>query len=326
MMNSDIGKDCAVEHGFFAPRRLAHANVFVSDYQRASRFYRDVFGFEEVYSQPDNKASFISNGNTYHDFALVDINSRYAKPGQKPDLNHFAFEVESEAALVAGYKAAIASGVSYKSTEDHDVAHSLYQKDPDGNEVEIYADMVADWRSERKGVFSKKKPIWIPGETNIPLDKHYYPVDPEIRSIPDSLVHGRRVTHIALVTRDYATMLAFYTGIVGLRVIAGGGADEYALLAGTHSMGDIVLYRPGLASNLPTHHIGVEVTSLADLDAAATRIADFGAQVIGRFSHPARDVVFVTDPDGLPIQLYVNKAWRPEVIATISPSERPYLV
>ncbi len=312
--------------GFFAPRRLAHANVFVSDYHRASQFYRDVFGFEEVYSQPDNKASFISNGNTYHDFALVDINSRYAKPGQKPDLNHFAFEVESEAALVASYRAAVAAGVQYKSTEDHDVAHSLYQKDPDGNEVEIYADMVADWRSERKGVFSKKKPVWIPGETNVPLTEHYYPVDPEIRTIADSLVHGRRVTHIALVTRDYAAMVDFYTRIVGLTVVTGGLDDEYVLLAGTHSLGDIVLYRPGLPATLPTHHIGVEVGAAADLDAAEAKIAAFGGTVVGRYTHAARDVVFVHDPDGLPIQLYVNKDWRPEIIATIPADRRPYLI
>ena len=38
------------------PRRLAHANLFVSDYEKAADFYSRVAGFEEVYRQPDNRA------------------------------------------------------------------------------------------------------------------------------------------------------------------------------------------------------------------------------------------------------------------------------
>src|SRR5262245_29888845 len=56
--------DTAKASGFFRPRRLGHANLFVSDYERASEFYQSVVGFEEVYRQPDNRASFLSNGNT----------------------------------------------------------------------------------------------------------------------------------------------------------------------------------------------------------------------------------------------------------------------
>lgn len=58
---------------YFRPRRLGHANLFVGDYSRAADFYTSVVGFEEVYRQPDNQASFLSNGNTYHDLALTDV-------------------------------------------------------------------------------------------------------------------------------------------------------------------------------------------------------------------------------------------------------------
>jgi catechol 2,3-dioxygenase len=324
-MNSS-SSDAPASKGHFAPRRLAHANLFVGDYQQAATYYRDVFGFEEVYSQPDNKASFISNGNTYHDFALVDINSRYAQPGQLPGLNHLAFEVESEAALVESYRAAIAAGVVYRSTEDHDVAHSLYQKDPDGNEIELYADVVEDWRSERKGVFSKKKPKWVPGETNVPLTTHLYPKNPEIRVIDEALVHCRRVTHVAFVAQNFTAMYAFYTGVVGLKPLAGGVDQDYVLLAGTHSEGDLVLYRNDVESALPMHHIGVEVWSEADLDAALEKIEGTGATLLGHYDTPARRAVFVKDPDGLPIQLYVNRDWRSETIEAIDPAIRPFLI
>src|SRR5215208_557787 len=106
----------------FRPRRLGHANLFVGDYERAAEYYRDVAGFHEVYRQPDVKASFVSNGNTYHDVGLTDIEAPYAAKGQRPGLYHFAFELASEAELVQGYRGAVDAGVKFVATKDHDVA------------------------------------------------------------------------------------------------------------------------------------------------------------------------------------------------------------
>ena len=89
---------------YWQPRRLGHANLFIGDYERAADYYRDVAGFREVYRQPNNMATFVSNGNTYHDLGLTDLRSRYGKPGQRPGLWHLAFEVENEVDLVEGYK------------------------------------------------------------------------------------------------------------------------------------------------------------------------------------------------------------------------------
>src|SRR5690349_14306317 len=109
---------------FFRPRRLGHANLFVSDYVEAQNFYHSVAGIQEVYRQPDNRASFISNGNTYHDFGLTDVRSPYAAKDQRPGLYHIAFELENEVDLVNGYNRAVANGVKFSHTRDHDVAHS----------------------------------------------------------------------------------------------------------------------------------------------------------------------------------------------------------
>ena len=87
---------------FFRPRRLGHANLFVSDYEEAQKFYFSVAGIHEAYRQPDNMASFVTNGNTYHDFGLTDVRSPYAPKGQKPGLFHIALELENEVDLVDG--------------------------------------------------------------------------------------------------------------------------------------------------------------------------------------------------------------------------------
>jgi catechol 2,3-dioxygenase len=106
----------------FLPRRLGHANLYISDYEKAAAYYRSVVGFNEAYSQPDNMASFVSNGNTYHDFGLTSTKSKYAKNGQEQGLFHFALELENEIDLVEGYKRAVAAGLPLRSTVDHDVA------------------------------------------------------------------------------------------------------------------------------------------------------------------------------------------------------------
>ena len=86
---------------------------------------------------PNNMATFISNGNTYHDLGLTDVNSRYCAPNQQPGLWHIAFEVETEKDLVEGYDRPVEAGVALKSMADHDVAHSLYFTGPDRLLVEV---------------------------------------------------------------------------------------------------------------------------------------------------------------------------------------------
>ncbi|WP_374624693.1 VOC family protein [Pandoraea sp.] len=317
--------DSDVSQKLFSSRRLAHANLFVSDYVKACDFYRNVFGFAEAYRQPDNLASFLSNGNTYHDFALVDIQSKYAKAGQQPGLNHLAFEVDSEANLVHAYKAALAAGIRFIGPADHDVAHSIYLKDPDGNEVEFYADVVENWEEARKGIIVKQKPKWVPGETNVPDTRHLYNPNPNLKRLADTLIHGKRVTHMALVTRDFAAMFRFYTEVAGLQPFFSSRDGTSVLLAGTVSTGDIALIRderatPGL------RHVGVEVWSEEDLRAAVEGVAEFGGKVVRDVNHASRHAVCVKDADGLVMQLYVNKDWTPGTIATASSEDLPFLL
>jgi catechol 2,3-dioxygenase len=164
----------------FRPRRLGHANFYVGDYLNALTFYTSVAGLNEAYVQPNNLASFVSNGNTYHDVGLIDVKSRHNHDHKPAGLNHLAFELETEADLVAGYDRAVAAGVTFASVQDHDVAHSLYTSDPEGNVVEIYADVIKDWRSNRHGVINKEKPNWIPGVTSTPLTGRDLPFEARV--------------------------------------------------------------------------------------------------------------------------------------------------
>ena len=57
----------------FRPRRLGHANLYVSELERSMAFYNQVVGLEEVVREPAIHAGFLSNGNTHHDIGMVEI-------------------------------------------------------------------------------------------------------------------------------------------------------------------------------------------------------------------------------------------------------------
>ena len=318
----------AVPHdgAYFAPRRLGHANLFVGNYERAYEFYHSVVGFYEVYRQPDNMASFVSNGNTYHDLGLTDVRSHYAAKDQRPDIWHLAFEVETEDDLVRGYDASIAAGWKYSFTADHDAAHSIYLHDPDGNMVEVYADVVRDWWTVRHGIIIKQKPEWIPGVTNKPSTERNYPIDPEIRVVTDAVFHARKITNVAIVTKDYDTMFRFYRDRVGLTPIVGDEKTSYALLNGSVGHGDLALFRerPGLKAGM--HHVGFQVWDEADLDRSVGLLRERGIAIVRDVQHAARRCVSIRDPDGLLLQFHVDRDWRPATIATIDPETAPYLI
>jgi catechol 2,3-dioxygenase len=309
MSASDV-LEASARSDFFRPRRLGHANIFISDYERAAEFYSSVVGIREAYRQPDNRASFVSNGNTYHDFGLTAVDSRYARPGQKAGaLYHLAFELENEADLVEGYNRSIAAGHKYKLIQDHDVAHSLYLPDPEGNMVEIYADVMKDWRSNRHGVIIKEKPEWIPGVTNVPQTTSCYPENVSYDKVDDALFHAKRVTNVGLVVRDLAAGIEFYSGFCGLRTFAGGPHDPYVVFGGTVSDCVITLFRarPGLTLGL--HHVGLEAWDEADLDRSLKAAPGSGVEVERDLSHPARRVVSIRDPDGIRLKFYVDRDW-----------------
>jgi catechol 2,3-dioxygenase len=269
-------------------------------------------------------ATFVSNGNTYHDLGLTDLRSRYAAKGRPAGLWHYAFEVETEVDLVAGYRRALAAGVKFEFTEDHDVAHSLYLLDPEGVLIEIYADVVKDWRSARHGVIVKQKPKYIPGVTSAPNGQRNFPLDPKIERVEHAVFHSKRCSHVAVVTAKYDEMLDFYTRIVGLAPFISTGG--HAVLRGTYAGCALTLYRerPGLQSGL--HHVGFEVWDESDLEAGLLRLHAKGMRPERVVEHAARRSVCILDPDRIRLQFYVDRNWAPDAVAALDDDAALYLL
>jgi catechol 2,3-dioxygenase len=308
-----------IRRPFFQPRRLGHANIWVSDYQRSFGFYNRVLGFNEAYTQPDNRAVFVTNGNSHHDFGMVDVTSHYAKPGQQPGLNHIGIELRNEVELVDGYRRALASDIEFAAVADHDVAHSLYLKDPDGNEVELYADVVPDWRAVRSGVVIKAKPKYVPGVSSKPIEQEMFVRNPVVTTVEGAVFHPIRTGHVSLIADDYEAMYDFYVDVVGLTALASGRSSDFAILQGTHSSGDVVLHRRhgGLKPGL--HHVGVQLQDERDFDGAERALTELGVPIDSQIEHRARRAMTVLDQDSIRIQMFANRDWRAPAVDGLEP-------
>lgn len=116
---------------------LNHAVLFVSDLERAKRFYVDVLGFTASAEEPRFNAVFLRapSSENHHDLGL------FQTPVTRPPrgsvgLYHLAWEVDQIEDL-AEFRDALAKSGNITGQSHHGATISLYGADPDGNEFEI---------------------------------------------------------------------------------------------------------------------------------------------------------------------------------------------
>ena len=307
--------DTAAAHVRFSPRRLGHANLFVGELDRSCEFYNRICGLEEVRREPGISAGFLSNGNSHHDVGLVQVKeaeatgidgyvqismSRMTRPG----LNHLGWELENERQLVEAYERYLAAGLDVHRTTDHQISHSVYVFDPEGNLNEFYADAMHDWRSvfnpDRDDLVSSH---WDPLAARRSAEP-MYPANPRLRVVEGAVFHALRITRAVLVAADLERLRRFYEDIGGLEPAHEDPDGGFVCLRGTSSNCDLVLFaaRDGLAPGL--HHVSFELDDGTDLDAAAAALPDLGYEIEHRVDAETKRSVFIRDPDGIGVELY----------------------
>ena len=300
----------------FRPRRLGHVNLYVADIDRSMDFYTRVIGIEEVYRTPLGGGGFVSNGSTHHDVGFTHAFGPLGKPrGAKPgQLSHIALELESERELVDAYERATKRGVRFLRTVDHDIAHSVYGRDPEGVVYELYADVVKDWRNQRSGIVTKPKPDWKPGSTP-PVEEPCYHRDPEIRRVNDAIFHPVRTTHAAIVVADMDAAVEHYTGVVGLTVDPASEGMPFTVLKGAGNERTLILHGASPSRPAGYHHVALRVASVQDLDKSASEARRNGIRIEADLTHCGRRAVLVRDPDDCLVRLYADEAAEPAIDA-----------
>jgi catechol 2,3-dioxygenase len=127
---------------------LGHVVLYVSNLARSADFYRDTLGFCEISRSPG--AAFFSSGRTHHELLLLEVGGQ-PRPSHRPEpgLYHIGFKIgDGPDAAREAYRELAAKGVPIVGTADHGVTHSVYALDPDGNELELYADVSEAWKQD----------------------------------------------------------------------------------------------------------------------------------------------------------------------------------
>ncbi len=302
----------------FKPRRLGHANLWVEDLDRSQDFYHRTCGLTVEFWEPDLVATFLGTGNTPHDLGMIETTggkARYGRNGllQIPEgvgatvgLGHLAWELSNEVELVEGYRRAKAEGVPLDMTVDHQVAHSVYLPDPDGNTMEYYCDTVKNWRSVLHGEMELITAGWDPEEGE-PFAESLCEEHPEIRTVAEAPVHPRRVTHAVLLTANLERLARFYRKVGGLEevhrdegvVFLRGSLDRYPF--------HLVLCRKGADDERRYHHVSFELEDEKAFESAARALKSRGVEPVQTVEFELKRSFFLRDPDGLLSEYYVRR-------------------
>jgi len=114
---------------------IDHVAMGVRDIERSAKWYIDVLGFERLHEGSWNGVpTFIGKGNT--GIALFPANHEPKTSSHREiKMLHLAFRADG-ANFRAAQQDLKARGIRFEF-QDHEIAHSIYFRDPDGHQLEI---------------------------------------------------------------------------------------------------------------------------------------------------------------------------------------------
>jgi catechol-2,3-dioxygenase len=133
-------------------------------------------------------------------------------------------------------------------------------------------------------------------------------------------VRVRELGHIVLYVRDVQRSAAFYRDVLGWRQIlpdpsdGGSGASIVAAFSSGRTHHELLLIQVGedaapvpLGRRVGMYHFGLNVGETDDdLREALTAVVDAGGTVVGASDHTVTHSLYILDPDGNEIELYVD--------------------
>jgi catechol-2,3-dioxygenase len=116
---------------------IDHVALAVRDVERSTRWYIEVLGFEHrLEGMWDGVPVFVGKGKTA--LALFPAREDARPPSGRPDqvgMLHLAFRA-NRAEFANAQRELKSRGIEF-NFDDHEVSHSIYFADPDGNRLEI---------------------------------------------------------------------------------------------------------------------------------------------------------------------------------------------
>lgn len=140
---------------------LGHVVLYVTELEKLADFYRDTLGFCEILRRWP--MAVFSAGRTHHELLLIEVGGE-ARHSIRPEpgLYHIGFKVaDLPDDLKKVYRELKEMRVPIVGLADHGVTHSIYIKDPDGNELELYADVSDAWKSDPAAIGDAPRRLYL---------------------------------------------------------------------------------------------------------------------------------------------------------------------
>lgn len=140
---------------------LGHVVLYVQNIKKSADFYRDTLGFQEIFREGPLAA--FSSGRTHHELLLIEVGTTKEPQNHRgPGLYHIGFKIgDGHTAIQAVWTELKQKGVHIVGTGDHTITQSIYILDPDGNELELYADMGDAWKQNQALILSPTKHLHL---------------------------------------------------------------------------------------------------------------------------------------------------------------------
>lgn len=141
---------------------LGHVVLYVRELQPMVDFYQRGVGLQLVGKLFDGRAAMLSGGRTHHELLLIEVGQAQGPlTGQRIGLYHIGWKVgNSLDELRSIYHRLKELDHDIDGLSDHTVSQSLYLRDPDGNELELYVDNPDfDWRADSSWMDAPVKPL-----------------------------------------------------------------------------------------------------------------------------------------------------------------------
>ena len=123
--------------------KVGHVVLGVRDPRASVKFYTEALGMEEINIMDlgGMEMAFLSFGERDHDIALIQVPDD--EPVGSSGFSHTALEIEGGVdQLKELYQKLNDYGAKVEMTADHVLTKSFYFMDPDGNRLELFAQML----------------------------------------------------------------------------------------------------------------------------------------------------------------------------------------
>ena len=136
-------------------QRVGHVVIKMRDLEKAKAFYQGVLGMK--IGAESERGIFFRFGEYHHDIAVFKTGDDADLPkANQVGLVHVALVTDGVQTVKAMYERCKEMGVEIVGSNDHAITKSLYIKDPEGNTIEIYAEVPEyNWREEGMGFITR---------------------------------------------------------------------------------------------------------------------------------------------------------------------------